>query len=775
MAPFNFESNIAYSIDNLTEEEFKKILAYIKTEFDPLVFEGNYGPASFNINSDGLFVGFSKELVVDATKNYYIYDFETKDLKATLPLSGAWIRPEEGIMISAGINMNLRQGRTYTVIVDKGAIRDTEGNEHILGMGEAQFITQGTAFTYFLLPGNGSTVPAGTNITFQANQPIFPGTGMMLIQNSTNGQSTAISATDSRLTFAGNEVTFSPVLFAEAGSYQISIQETFLTIEQEGNRISPWYGMENEEWNLTIEAVPLSVSLQPANGSTDLNQQGLQATLNFSLPVSPQAGRNLLVNGNALPFGDNRLIWSNPDPSGQAFSMLTINFDFEPGTSYEITTDPDFARGGGQAFQLVAGEFSFSTAAILPVGPLLEDLPGMQLFGFDLVNDNFTPVGNTPSLQFFDQDQMTLPSSQTSISQIFERTDGFRIKAVMVGDSPATATIDARIERVADAALANLFRSESGKVIRFKMAGGDEGGDWRFPQRVVIGINNDRQPAHIGFPSENPNYSDRANYTPIYLKPGVMVGSGAMWLESYAEFPAKMANGLGPGTPDEFGVGINDFQFKRGLNEPIFPENEKSPFLFSYVTNDGDGDLAWQTRFYTYDGTNPQRRTDRIYQKIDQSKVYLRCFIVLGHSGSRYNKGRGYIWNIDLNAVSTAELIAQIETLATAALPDPNDSMMDVHLDEFLTQGAGGAEEDEIMGVPQPNNYAKSYQTGSGRVQQMAVNNGGNLPEMNKLRHPYQQFFLFRNDQISTETEAAQISEKEIFRMLLKQFKPKLA
>lgn len=874
----------SFSINDLLQEDLNRLLSYINNGMNGYVLSGTYEPQAFNINSDGLLVAFNKEIVVDTTKNYYVHNAENKSLVATLPLSESWVQ-ERGILISAGINMNLRPGMTYDITLDDDAIKDLEDNEHTLGRGAQQISTLGTRFTYTLSASGGTNIAQGSALVLSANMPIFPGGGLTLITNTDTGTAQVIQANDSRVSFSGSDLTFEGSLFIEPGNYTIEVQENFLTIEFEGNQVSPWYGMSKDEWQVAVEAVPFSFSLSPqdnetawnyfeeffqisfsnevsivngseflifeagsttpvaviptsspdfvlgpenrsvgfgtnellpgtdyfvltngpalvdvagnqfqlddqtqwnfrtsgvrlmaefspANESTELNVQGMAVQVNFNLPVVPQPEKNLYINGTAIPFGDARLVWSQPDASGQAWSRLQINFAFEADATYAITTDETFALADTQVFEVNAGEFGFTTAEATPEP--LENLPGMQLFGFDLVNDSFTPVGNV-RLQYFDQDELVLPANSVNVSQLFERSDGLRIKVVMVGDYPATANDDVRVQQVEDADLANQFKAGSGKIIRYKMSGAKEGSDWRFPERVVISLNNDNQPAGVGFPAANPAYNSRPNYTPIYLRPGVMVGSGCMWIESYAEFPAKLANGLGPGTPDEFAVGINDFQFKRGLAEPIFPEPEKSPVLFNYVTEDADGDLAWQTRFYTYDGTNPASLTHRIYQKIDRTKVYLRCFIVLGYSGSQYNKGRGYVWNIDLNAASTADLIAQIDQLDASLLPAPNDSMAGVHLDEYLEQGPGNTEEDEILGVPQPNNYSKAYQSGSGRVEELAINNGGSLPDMNKLRHPYQQYFLFRNEEISTTAEAAEVSEREIFRMLLKQFKPRLS
>ncbi|MEO0896286.1 MAG: hypothetical protein AAFY71_07815 [Bacteroidota bacterium] len=543
------------------------------------------------------------------------------------------------------------------------------------------------------------------------------------------------------------------------------------------------------EWQFIVQPLPIdgdngifepfTYSLFPENGST--NQELSDVVLTGNGFMEAGQGRSIIKN---LTQGTEQIVLANDPNVSITLTELRFNASFfNDDDEFEIIIEDDFleyAYVGAPAklfYGISSGNWRIRFMGSIPSPiPDYTTLQNMQLIGMDHVNDTFTPVGNGVFEWFTTNEEIVLPTNDVTESRVFQRSsDGLRIKVVMVGDSPATPAVDVRIQRVTDASLASLLKAPDGKVMRFKLSGGNESGNYRFGQRVLTQLNNSKQPSGIGFPSENPSFNADANYTPIYLAPNVMVFAAKMWIEYYGEFPAALANGVGPGTPDEFGRGINDFQFKRGLVQPIFPEGEQSPYFFGYVTIDSDGDLAFQLRYRTYDGQNAPVVNHTIYQKIDRTKAYLRCAMIIGKSGEAYNKGRGYVWNLDLNANSTTNLLATIDTVATEAIPAANVSADNVHLDEFLAQGPGGTEQDEIMGVPMANNYASVYQSGSGATQQMADKNGGTVPEMNKIRHPYYLWCLMRNTQISTEAAAAAIDERDLFRMMLKRFKTKLS
>lgn len=400
-------------------------------------------------------------------------------------------------------------------------------------------------------------------------------------------------------------------------------------------------------------------------------------------------------------------------------------------------------------------------------------LNGIQLFGIDMVNDTFNPVGGG-SLLWFDGEEMVKPSGTIAHSRSFVRaSDDLRTKVLLVGDAPLPSGDMATITRINDGSLGTKLRSPGNNVIRFKLEGLNESGNWRFPERAVIELDNSNQPEGVGFPSENPSYSGRPNYTPIYLAPNVMVGAGLIWAEEFSQFPPNLP-ALAPNTPDEYGVGINQFQFKRGLDEPIFPEPEQSPPYHQVITNDVDGDLAWQSRWYKYNGIDPAESNWRTYQKIDPTKGYLRVIFILGKSGSLYNKGTAYTWNLEMDSIQS--LLDGIETMDRSEIPDPNDTVTEIHLDEYLEQGAGGAELDEIFSPPLVNLYAKAYQASSVRTEDLSVLNGGGNPQMTIHRHPNMDWFLFRNStDFQTTASADSLYPKEFFRMLLVNYKSKLS
>ena len=389
---------------------------------------------STNVATNSNLVLTFNETVVPGSGNILLHntsDGTTKNIAVTDTSQVTF----SGNQVTINPSNDLAAGSSYYVTIASGVIRDVAGNNYagISNSGSFNFTTAAPVAPVDTTPpllaslsplspaDNSTNVATNSNLVLTFNEMVVPGSGNILLHNTSDGTTKNIAVTDtSQVTFSGNQVTINPSNDLAAGSsYYVTIASGVIR-DVAGNNYA---GISNSgSFNFTTAAPvapvdttpPLLASLSPlspADNSTNVATNS-NLVLTFNEMVVPGSG-NILLHNTSDGTTKNIAV---TDTSQVTFSgnQVTINpsNDLAAGSSYYVTIASgvirDVAGNNYAGISNSSGSFNFTTAA--PVAPVDTTPPLLASLSPLSPADNSTNVATNSNL-VLTFNEMVVPGS----------------------------------------------------------------------------------------------------------------------------------------------------------------------------------------------------------------------------------------------------------------------------------------------------------------------------------------------------------------------------
>lgn len=295
-----------------------------------------------------------------------------------IPVNSGLVRTEGNVVIiSPG---TLAYGTSYYVLIDSDAFRDAATNQIAF-----QGISDAAVWTFTTKPGvdterpfveKYSPVPGGSfgsangKLTLTFNEPVYPGSGSIVIRNAANDMTFAsIPVTASNVTGGGTrQITIDPgAAFVQNTTYYVEIGSRAFR-DAAGNTYAGIPSGDRNTWRFAVTedtSAPSILSLSPENGSNSMRTDS-QLTAIFNEPIAIPAGKATGSVFICRPGSADRIsAVAAVDPNHPSKLVITPDQPLQPATAYYVEIAPGTVTDmAGNAFAGILNEYRWAFRTI---------------------------------------------------------------------------------------------------------------------------------------------------------------------------------------------------------------------------------------------------------------------------------------------------------------------------------------------------------------------------------------------------------------------------